>query len=52
MAAAMLERLVDAQAALEAFSDAYALIAVLFMLMLPLGFMIARHAPGKFDAIE
>jgi DHA2 family multidrug resistance protein len=52
MATAVLGRLVDAQASLEAFSDAYALIGVLFILMLPLGFMIARHAPGKHAPIE
>jgi DHA2 family multidrug resistance protein len=52
MATAVLGRMVDAQASMEAFSDAYALIAVLFVVMLPLGFMIARHAPGRFSAIE
>jgi DHA2 family multidrug resistance protein len=51
-ATAVLGRLVDAQASAEAFSDAYALIGVLFLLMLPLGFMIARHAPGKYAAIK
>jgi DHA2 family multidrug resistance protein len=52
MAAAVLGHMVDAQAAMEAFSDAYAMIGVLFLLMLPLGFMVARHAPGKYAAIE
>jgi hypothetical protein len=52
MAISVLGRLVDAQAMVEAFSDAYALIAVLFVLMLPLGLMIARHAPGKHAPIE
>jgi len=51
-ATAVLGRLVDAQASAEAFSDAYAFIGVLFVVMLPLGFMIARHAPGKYTAIE
>ena len=37
---------------MEAFSDAYAFLALLFILMLPLGFMIARHAPGKYAPIE
>jgi DHA2 family multidrug resistance protein len=52
LATAVLGRLVDAQAMAEAFSDAYAFIGVLFILMLPLGFMIARHAPGKYAALE
>lgn len=52
LATALLGRLVDAQAMAEAFSDAYAFIGVLFILMLPLGFMIARHAPGKYTSIE
>ena len=52
MAAHVIGRFVDAQAYSEAFSDAYALIAVLFLAMLPLGFMIARHAPGKYAPIE
>ena len=52
MATAVLGRLVDGQAMAEAFSDAYALIALLFVVMLPLGFMIARHAPGKLAPIE
>jgi len=52
MAVAVFGRLIDAQAYAEAFSDAYALIGLLFALMFPVGFMIARHAPGKFSAIE
>jgi DHA2 family multidrug resistance protein len=52
MAAHVLDRMVSAQAMTEAFSDAYSLIAVLFMAMLPLAFMIARHAPGKYAPIE
>jgi len=52
LATAVLGRLIDAQASAEAFSDAYAFIGVLFVVMLPLGFMIARHAPGKYSAIE
>jgi DHA2 family multidrug resistance protein len=52
MATAVLGRLIDAQASAEAFSDAYAFIGLLFLLMLPLGFMIARHAPGKLRAID
>jgi len=51
-ATAVLGHFVDAQATAEAFSDAYAFIGVLFLLMLPLGFMIARHAPGKNAVIE
>jgi DHA2 family multidrug resistance protein len=52
MATAVMGRFVDAQAMAEAFSDAYAFVGVLFLLMLPLGFTIARHAPGKYAAIE
>jgi DHA2 family multidrug resistance protein len=52
MAVSVLGRFVDAQAMVEAFSDAYALIALLFAVMLPLGFIIARHAPGKRAPIE
>jgi DHA2 family multidrug resistance protein len=52
MATAVLGRLIDAQAGVEAFSDAYALIALLFVVMLPLGLMIARHAPGKHAPIQ
>ena len=52
MAAALLGRMVDAQASMEAFSDAYAGIAILFVAMLPLAFLIARHAPGKYTPIE
>jgi len=51
-ATALLGRMIDAQAMAESFSDAYALMALLFILMLPLGLSIARHAPGRFAAIE
>lgn len=50
-ASAALGRLLDAQASMEAFSDAYVFIAILFLLMLPLGFFVARHAPGKHAPI-
>lgn len=51
-ATALLGRLVDAQAMAESFSDAYAIMAVLFIALLPLGLAIQRHAPGKYSAIE
>ncbi|MCP4039444.1 MAG: DHA2 family efflux MFS transporter permease subunit [bacterium] len=51
-ATASLDRALSAQAAMEAFNDIYVMVAVLFALMLPLGFMIARHAPGKYAPIE
>ena len=51
-AAAILSRAVDAQASLEAFGDAYFLIAVLFVAMVPLALRLARHAPGRFAPIE
>jgi hypothetical protein len=37
---------------MEAFCDAYFFITVLFIGLLPLGLLIARHAPGKYEAIE
>ncbi len=46
-AAALLERLLEAKAAALAFQDAYLVLAVLFAALLPLGFAVARHAPGK-----
>jgi DHA2 family multidrug resistance protein len=51
-AAAILQRLLEAQASLEAFSDAYTLIAILFAAMVPLAVTIARHAPGRFAPVE
>jgi len=51
-ATALLDRAVDAQAAMEAFSDAYLVIAILFVAMLPLGLSISRYAPGKYAPIE
>jgi len=51
-ATAVLGRLVDAQAALEAFSDAYTMIGVMFFLMLPIAATLARHAPGRFAPVE
>jgi DHA2 family multidrug resistance protein len=50
-ASAALARMLEAQASLEAFSDAYFSIFVLFALMLPLGLAIARYAPGKHAPI-
>jgi DHA2 family multidrug resistance protein len=46
-AAAFLDRLLEAKASALAFQDAYVLLAILFVLLLPLGFAVARHAPGK-----
>ena len=37
---------------MEAFGEAYFIITVLFIGLLPLGLLIARHAPGKYAAIE
>jgi len=51
-AMAALDRMVTAQASVEAFSDIYVLVACIFILMLPAGMMIARHAPGKYAPIE
>ena len=47
MATAVLDRMVGAQAAMESFSDAYVLVAMLFLVMLPFGFAVARHALGS-----
>ncbi len=47
-----LDRMLDAQASMEAFNDIYALVCVIFIAMLPLGMLIARHAPGKYTPIE
>ena len=51
-ATAVLGRIIDAQAAMEAFSDAYFFIALLFLGLLPFGLLLARHAPGKYAPIE
>jgi DHA2 family multidrug resistance protein len=51
-ATSLLGRAIDAQAAMEAFGDAYFFIALLFIGLLPLGLLIARHAPGRYSAIE
>jgi len=51
-ATSLLGRAIDAQAMMEAFGDAYFFITVLFIGMLPLGLLIARHAPGKYAVIE
>lgn len=49
---AVLDRMITAQATMEAFYDTFYFIAIVFVLMLPLGFMVARHAPGKYAPIE
>jgi DHA2 family multidrug resistance protein len=46
-AVAMLDRLLEAKSAMLAFQDAYLVMATLFLLLLPFGFAVARHAPGK-----
>lgn len=51
-AAAFLDHLLNAQASLQAFQDAYLGLAVLFVCALPLAFGVARHAPGKYAPIE
>jgi DHA2 family multidrug resistance protein len=51
-AAAALDRMLDAQASLQAFQDAYLGMAILFACALPLVFGVARHAPGKHAPIE
>ena len=50
--AAVLDRLLHAQASMEAFSDAYSMIAVLFVAMLPIAAALARHAPGRFAPVK
>ncbi len=49
-ATALLGQMLERQALQEAFADAYSGIAVLFVLMIPVGFLLARHSPGKFPA--
>jgi DHA2 family multidrug resistance protein len=51
-ARAILDRMLTAQATMEAFYDAFYFIAIVFVLMIPLGFLVARHAPGKYAPIE
>jgi MFS transporter, DHA2 family, multidrug resistance protein len=48
----VVNRMVEASSSMQAFYDAYFLIGVLFLLCLPFGFMVARHAPGKYTPIE
>ena len=50
-ATALLDRIVHAQASMEAFQDSYLFLAVLFLVMLPLGLLMARHAPGRFGEV-
>jgi len=50
VATALLGQVLDRQALQEAFADAYSGIAVLFVLMIPVGLLLARHAPGRFAA--
>jgi DHA2 family multidrug resistance protein len=51
-ATASLDQMLSAQASMEAFNDIYGMLAVIFVAMLPLGMLIARHAPGKYAPIE
>jgi len=46
-ATAMIDRAVDAHAMSAAFQDAYWLLAALFAVTLPLGFLLVRRAPGR-----
>ncbi len=52
LAAAAVARLAGLEAQLEAFSDAYAAIWLLFALMLPVAWMMRRDAPGRFRPID
>lgn len=51
-ARATVYRLLEARASMEAFYDAYFFIGAAFLICLPLGFLLARHAPGKYEPIE
>jgi DHA2 family multidrug resistance protein len=51
-ATAAIDRAVDAHAMAAAFQDAYWLLAALFAVTLPLGFLLARHAPGREEAVR
>jgi len=51
-ARAVVNRMLEASSSMQAFYDAYFLIGALFLLALPFGFMVARHAPGKYTPIE
>jgi DHA2 family multidrug resistance protein len=46
-AQAAVDRTLEAHAMSAAFQDCYWLLAALFALTLPLGFLLSRHAPGK-----
>ena len=52
VASAFVDRMIAAQASMEAFYDAYFFLGVVFVLALPAGFLVARHAPGKLAPIE
>jgi DHA2 family multidrug resistance protein len=47
-----LDRFVSVDAHVEAFQDAYVLLFVLFLLALPLPFLVAKHAPGKMKTLD
>jgi DHA2 family multidrug resistance protein len=51
-ARAVVDRMLDAQATMEAFYDAFYFIAIVFIVMLPLAFLVARHSPGKFEPVD
>lgn len=52
LAVAALGRLAGLEARVEAFSDAYAAIFVLFALMLPVAWRMRRDAPGRFRPVD
>jgi hypothetical protein len=49
-AAAALDGAVNAEASMRSFQDVYVILAVGFLLSLPLVFGLARHAPGRAPA--
>lgn len=48
----VVDRMLSAQAMMESFSDAYFAIAVLFVILFPLAFLLPRHMPGKLEALR
>jgi DHA2 family multidrug resistance protein len=48
----VLDRMLTAQAMMESFTDAYFAIAILFVLLFPLAFLIPRHMPGKLASLK
>ncbi len=48
----VLDRMLASQAMMEAFYDAFAFMAVLFILLLPLAWLMPKEMPGKTAAVE